>query len=268
MREVKLKMIRKLADKKERDRTSLFVIEGPHLIEEALKSGARIKLIVYSNDRNGEVIEKAKNKNIGTIRAGENELKKLSDTKTPQGIIGVVEKLKNDEDPLINAKDAFLLICEGIRDPGNLGSMIRTAAAAGCTGVFISGDSVDIYNPKVVRATGGSLFKVPVKAEADIRQVIKNLKNNKIAVFGTDAGAAPSVYSCILKRPFAVIIGSEGSGIKKEILSMCDRTVSVPMEAGVESLNASVSAAVVLFEAKRQNGHRKSGFETRPYKGK
>jgi len=248
----KIKLVKQLAGKKERDRSSLFVIEGPHLIEEALRSGVSIKFILYSGQYFGDAVSKAEKNNVEAVEIDEKELNALSGTKTPQGVLAVVEKLKNNADLIFGAEDAFVLICEGIQDPGNLGAMIRTAAAAGCTGVIISDDSVDIYNPKVVRATGGNLFRVPFIAEADVREAVKKLKSNGIAVIGTDAGARTAVYDIVLKRPFAVIIGSEGSGIKKDVLSLCGRTVNIPMAAGVESLNAAVSAAVILFEAVRQ----------------
>lgn len=248
----KIKLVKQLAGKKERDRSSLFVIEGPHLIEEALKSGARVKFVLCSDQCRESVLETAESLKLETVRVEEKEFQVISGTKTPQGVLAVVEKLKNNADLVFGAKDAFVLICDGIQDPGNLGAMIRTAAAAGCTGVIISDDSVDIYNPKVVRATGGNLFRVPFIAEADVREAVKKLKSNGIAVIGTDAGARTAVYDIVLKRPFAVIIGSEGSGIKKDVLSLCGRTVNIPMAAGVESLNAAVSAAVILFEAVRQ----------------
>lgn len=245
----KIKLIAKLKEKKFRDKEGLFIAEGLHLIEEAVKRGAAVDFIVYAEDFKGAGSFEGY---VNVFRLSKADFKKVADTETPQGIIAVVRRPQHAISSLFEGSAPFFVICDGIQDPGNLGTIIRTAAAAGCSGVAVSKDSVDPYNPKVVRSTGGSIFTIPVVAEVDVKEVIRAAKEKKVKVIAADASAKTDVFSADLKSPSAIVIGNEGAGSSNEVLALCDEKVSIPMKKGVESLNAAVSAAVILYEAVRQ----------------
>lgn len=248
----KVKLARKLKDKKERDKTSQFIVEGARQLGEAIKSGADIDFILNLENTGEELLAIAKSLNIENNEIDEKTLRSISDTETPQGILAVVNKHNFTFEDITKDNNPLVVVCDGIQDPGNLGAIIRSAAAAGASGVIISDDSVDVYNPKTVRSTGGALFKIPVLPEADIQNTISLLKEKGIKVLGADPRSSKSIYEAHFARPLAIVIGNEGNGIKENILSLCDEKVMIPMRDDVESLNAAVSASVILFEAVRQ----------------
>lgn len=178
--------------------------------------------------------------------------KSISDTGTPQGILALVKmpehnpnlSEKNDRVPL-------LLILETLQDPGNMGTIIRTAEGAGVTGILVSSDSVDIYNPKVVRATMGSIFRMNICVSTDLTGDICVLKKRGITVYGAHLNGE-AFYEKDLTKPAAFLIGNEGNGLSDETSSLSDELIRIPMMGKVESLNAAVSAAVISYEALRQ----------------
>lgn len=254
----KIKLVSQLKEKKFRDAEGLFIAEGEHVVEEAIKRGAAIEFVVYSEGfGNKELTLRIANSFYLTDR----DFKKISDTESPKGIIAVVRKpclagrqAQHAVSGLFEGESPFFMICDGIQDPGNLGTMIRSAAAAGCSGVAVSNNSVDPYNPKVVRGSGGCIFSIPVVAEVKVLDVLKAAKDKKVKTVAADASSKKTIYEADLKAPLALVIGSEGAGSSSDILSACDEPVSIPMKKDVESLNAAVSAAVILFEAVRQRG--------------
>ena len=251
----KIKLLSQLKEKKFRDKEALFIAEGEHVVEEAVKRGAAIEFIVCSEvcfdvaSRHGAALERSL-ENIYYL--SDRDFEKISDTENPKGIIAVVYKPKHGISVLTEGKEPFFVVCDGIQDPGNLGTIIRSAAAAGCTAVAVSDNSVDPFNPKAVRSSGGCIFSIPVVAEVKVDDVLKLSKEKGIKVLASASSAKKSIYEADLKPPVAVIIGNEGAGISQEIQSLCDETVSIPMKRDVESINAAVSASVILFEAVRQ----------------
>ena len=194
----------------------------------------------------------------------------ISDTGTPQGILALVRQKvndlsnvlseKNEKDSLdsnsadngLNVSDnAFILIIEKLQDPGNLGTIIRTAEGAGVTGIIISSDSVDIYNPKVVRSTMGSLFRVPIYVSDDLIKDIECLKENKVTVYGAHL-KGENIYDKDFKRACAFLIGNEGNGLSEEVSRTAEELIKIPMKGNVESLNAATSTAVIAYEVLRQ----------------
>ncbi len=175
----------------------------------------------------------------------------ICDTKTPQGILSLVKMPEYTLDDLLG-KHAHLLILEDIQDPGNLGTMLRTGEGAGITGVIMSKATVDIFHPKVIRSTMGSLFRVPFYIAEDLPQTIHAIKKQGIAVYaahlkGTLAYDRPDYTdSC------GFLIGNEGNGLSRESSALADTLIRIPMEGNVESLNAAIAAALLMFEVKRQ----------------
>lgn len=180
-------------------------------------------------------------------------MEKISDTVTPQGVIAVVACPKYEINTIVNDENGFVLLLEDIQDPGNMGTMFRTAEAAGVTGIIISNNSVDVYNPKTVRATMGSIFRMPFVYEESIENVTKKLVNDGYKVHAAALEGANSLYETAMTGRTGIIIGNEGNGLKAETIAAASDSVYIPMQGRVESLNASISAAVLLFEASRQH---------------
>ncbi len=187
---------------------------------------------------------------------------KLSDTRTPQGMVATV-RIPGESSILIEktgseggnggnngSSGVYFILC-GLQDPGNCGTIVRTAEAVGADGVILSEDSADPFSPKVVRSTMGAIFRVPVRVVKDIPGLLKEFKNRGTPVYGTHL-AGKDLYRADLSGPGAFLIGSEGKGLSEEIAGEADHLLRIPMEGRVESLNAAISAAVVGYEALRQ----------------
>ena len=187
---------------------------------------------------------------------------KMSDTKTPQGILSLVKQAKyTDEDLLNPARNRngsstgyapLVLVLEGIQDPGNLGTIFRCAEGAGVTGIYMSNDCADVYNPKVVRSTMGAIFRQPFKYSDNLLDTIKNLQNKGIVSYAAHLKAKSSYDELDFKKGTAFLIGNEGNGLSKELADAADDYLLIPMLGKVESMNAATSAAILTFEAARQ----------------
>lgn len=171
--------------------------------------------------------------------------KQLSDTVHPQGVLAVAEMPCWKEDEVLAQRAGKILLLDGIRDPGNLGTMIRTAEAAGVRAVYLSPDCVDLFNPKVIRSTMGSIFRVPVFS-AELTAVIRKLKAEDVQVYATSLSAQRSFRDVDLQHA-GIIIGSEANGISDAVLRIAADHIRIPMAGQVESLNAAVSAAILMF---------------------
>ena len=177
--------------------------------------------------------------------------KKMSDTVTPQGVMCVVDKAEYIFDDLINKNSLKVLVLEGVQDPGNLGTMLRTSEAAGFNFILADKNTVDVYNPKVIRSTMGSIFRVPVIYTDDILSDIDKLKNKGVKCVAAHLRGNKSYRDIDYPKKAAVFIGNEGKGLSDEISEKADILVKIPMEGKVESLNAAVAAALMMFEVGR-----------------
>lgn len=183
---------------------------------------------------------------------------RISDTVTPQGILAVVRQKKYGVEELLSDQTVrgqrapLLLMIEDLQDPGNLGTMFRTAEAAGVSGIIMSRETVDIYNPKAVRSTMGSVFRVPFLYTDSLTETIEDMRRRDIAVYAAALHHSLHYTEVDYKRGCAILIGNEGKGLRQETVEASTQAVSIPMQGKVESLNASVSAAVLLYEAARQ----------------
>ncbi|MFA4843384.1 MAG: 23S rRNA (guanosine(2251)-2'-O)-methyltransferase RlmB [Candidatus Margulisiibacteriota bacterium] len=244
----KLKLVKNLLEKRSaRRKEGKFVVEGPHLVEEA---GQRIEFIVYAERL--PIVEKLIGLSVPAYKVSSKEFAALSEVDAPQGVLAVVRTFQSKLDELLKGAKTLIVYCAGIQDPGNLGTIIRSADALGATGVILSKGTVDLYNPKVVRSTMGSLFHLPLVTVEDDAETIKQLKKNNVKIIATSAEAEKSCSDTELKGPVAVLIGNEGAGLAEEIIELADEVIKVPMAGKAESLNASVTTAILLYEISRQ----------------
>jgi RNA methyltransferase, TrmH family len=251
---LKLKLARSLMGRsKERRETQAFVVEGVRLAEEALASGWPFRFVLYTSglrERGLALVDKLKTGNVDVDEVDEATLHKISQTETSQGILAVLE-LPNYElriDESLN----FVLIPDSIRDPGNLGTLLRTAAAAGVQAVFVPPETTDAFAPKVVRAGMGAHFRLPIHflTWEEIRTATKSL-----TVYLADMQGSPC-WQTDFSLPLALIVGGEAAGATERARSLADLAVSIPMPGKAESLNAGVAGAILLFEVVRQRQFR------------
>jgi len=252
----KVKYFHSLKNKKTRRASAKFIVEGIHLVREALQSGSAERIIYGENilktAEGKELLGRIISSDIPNEEASEKIIGYLSDVETPQGIIASVMPKVCDLGDLFDAPDPLIVVACGIQDPGNLGTMIRTADAAGCTGIILSEGTVDPYNDKAVRASSGSIFHLNIVKIDDIIELVSALKRRGVKIISAVVGAEKDLYSSDLRGPVALMIGSESKGLPSDIERYSDETVSIPMVGRAESLNAAVSCAVLLYEALRQ----------------
>lgn len=178
--------------------------------------------------------------------------RKISDTCSPQGILCVMQSYDYQLSDMLQKEHPLLLLLEDIQDPGNLGTMIRTGEGAGIDGVILSRDTVDIYNPKTIRATMGSIYRMPFYYADDLAAVVLGLKEKGISVFAAHLKGTETYDVFDYTKGCAFLIGNEGNGLKTETAELADCYMRIPMEGNVESLNAGIAAAVLMYEASRQ----------------
>jgi TrmH family RNA methyltransferase len=244
----KIKLIRSLMGRaKDRREAGAFVVEGVRLVEEAEKRDWRFKFALYDgslNERGSSLVEHLLSRDVEVEEVSEQVMKSLSDTETPQGILAVLEFSQLS---IPDSRD-FILIPDQIRDPGNLGTLLRTAAAAGVQAVFLPPETTDAFAPKVVRSGMGAHFRLPVQSMKweKIRREIKDLQ-----VYLADMDGTPC-WDNDLRGQLALIIGSEAEGASPEARELATQKISIPMSGNMESLNASVAGSVLMFEVVRQ----------------
>ncbi len=247
----KLKLVRLLNGRpKDRRAENAFVAEGVRLVEDALAADWPIRFALFDetlSERGRRLVEKLKAKGYEVEEVAAPLMKPISETETPQGILAVL-KLPADQLPLTNYQ--FILIPDQIRDPGNLGTLLRTAAAAGVEAALIPPETTDPFAPKVVRAGMGAHFRLPVVSMGweEIRRVSESAK---LMVVLADMGGVPC-WQADLTRPLALIVGGEAEGASAPARELATEAISIPMPGGMESLNAGVAGSVLMFEVMRQ----------------
>lgn len=178
--------------------------------------------------------------------------KQISDTQTPQGIMAVIEMPQYELSDLLDGDRTHLLILESIQDPGNLGTMLRTGEGAGITGVIMNSQTVDLYNPKTVRSTMGSLYRMPYYISNDLEAAINFLKEKGVKLYAAHLKGELSYDEPEYTKACGFMIGNEGNGLSDQIADMADTYIKIPMEGKVESLNAAISATLLMYECNRQ----------------
>jgi TrmH family RNA methyltransferase len=242
-----------LLNKKIRDENGQFIIEGVRLVEDAFNHGAEILEVYYSNalsDRGKQLLRELETKQISIEEVDESVFSGIMDTSTSQGIAAVCRK---QTPSLPNGLD-FVIVADQLRDPGNLGALIRTAASAGAQAVLTTPDSVDLYSPKVLRSAMGAHFHI-ICAEMDWPS-IKELKQTNtpkgMSAYVAAANGDVVCWQSDFSRPVMLIIGSEADGATESAFQLADHRLSIPMPGNMESLNAAVAAGILIFEVVRQ----------------
>ena len=261
------KELEALNNRKTREKTGLFLAEGYHLIREAVRSGLAVRTAygdasLLEADREagrtlGRFLEECKADGIRTVLLAGPLFAKLAATETPQGVLATVEKPPAGEASLREAVGVpgdgkRILVLDRLQDPGNVGTLIRTADAAGFDAVLCVKGTADPYAPKVLRATQGSLFRLKFGFTEGAEETLRVLKEASKSVLVSDLKDARSAYGVPMKRDFALVIGNEGGGVSEAFRNGADERVTIPMEGETESLNASIAGAVLLFESVRQ----------------
>lgn len=239
---------------KERRAAGIFLTEGFKMFEEAPEE--MLKQVYLSEDALKKVGErpqlKEKLESTGYETVSAEVFARMSDTQTPQGILCVIERPVYTQEQLLKAKQPLLMILEDIQDPGNLGTIIRTGEGAGITGVIMSKRTVDIFNPKTIRATMGSVFRVPFIYVESLSETIGAVHGCGIHTYAAHLAGKAYYDACSYREPTAFLIGNEGNGLSPEIADMAEKYLKIPMEGRVESLNAAVAASLLMYEAHRQ----------------
>lgn len=252
-----LKHGKKLNIRKYRQEDNEFLIEGIRFVEEAVAAGADIRYCLISEslkgDRVSALLDKMHDKRIDVYTVEDELMSEICDTKNPQGIAAVVKRHELSAEEVIKGS-TFLIIIDRLQDPGNLGTIIRTAHAAGVDGIIISEGTVDPYSPKVLRSTMGSIFRLPLAECGDIPGVIKSIKASGFAVYASSPDGANPYYDENYISKTAIIVGNEANGIENEVIEQSDVLVKIPMPGECESLNASVACGILIFEVVRQRG--------------
>ncbi len=244
-----------LARKKERDRRGLFVVEGPKMFGEAPME--RIERVYLAQSAAAQMYEKYGDRLSGLSceTVSDEVFVKMSDTKTPQGILCLVRQQHYNIEEILREnkeKQMLFIILEDIQDPGNLGTIFRTAEAAGADGVIMSSWTADIYNPKTIRSTMGSVYRVPFFHVDQMEEAVRRLQKAGVAVYAAHLGGTAAYDACDYQKSTAFLIGNEAKGLREETAACADARITIPMAGKGESLNAAVASSILLFEAARQ----------------
>ena len=252
-----VKEIKKLKEKKYRDLNNKYTIEGIKLVKEAIKENVKIDKIVICEDclNDGSIdqslmYEIAKYDCMGV---SEKVFSSLTEVNTPQGILAVINKKDNKigkEDILYD--EDIILVLDGIQDPGNLGTILRTLDSTNLKQIILSEKCADPYNPKVVRSTMGAIFRVNIIESKNILETLKNIKKNKYKIMTTSLETDNSIYDVDYKKK-AIVIGNEANGVSIKVQDLADEKVKIPMLGKTESLNAAVATGIILYEYVRRN---------------
>ncbi|GBF80557.1 TrmH family RNA methyltransferase [Aphanothece sacrum] len=248
-----VKQIRQLHRTKGRREQNLFLLEGTHLLETACDTNCSLVTLCYTEQwfiRYPQLHSKASQKAQRSELVTPEVLETMATTVNPDGVITTAVY-----QPLMTSAIADFrlgLILERLQDPGNLGTIIRTAAAIEIDGIWLSDDSVDIDHPKVLRASAGAWFHLPITMTSDLVNLIKTYQEGGVKVIATLPDVNRTYWDLDLTQPTLILLGNEGAGLSQDLINLADETVTIPLGKGVESLNVAIAAALILYEAKRQ----------------
>jgi len=247
-----VKQIRKLHSSKERHKQELFLLEGTHLIEEACTTNYPLVTVCCTSQwqtTHEKLWLLAVEKCDRALVVSEDVMKALATTMQPDGVVAMAKQ--GDRGTLLPF-NGLQIALETVQDPGNLGTIIRTAAAAGASGLWLSKNSVDLYNPKVLRASAGQWFRLPMLESKDLQTTVIGAKQAGMQIIATLPDANLTYWQVDWQKPSLILLGNEGAGLSTELAQMADLSVKIPLQPGVESLNVAITAALILYEAQRQ----------------
>lgn len=235
---------------KARDEEKVFLVEGLRMFSEVPAEWVQkvyISESLYNKKKQELHLEK-----FSVEILSDSVFQYVSDTKTPQGILCIVEQKKYDIEELLNIENPHFMVLDNLQDPGNLGTIVRTAEGAGVDAIFLSKGSVDIYNPKTIRSTMGSIYRMPVVYVDDLLELLNVFRKKGIKSYAAHLDGKKSYDKEDYQSGTAVLIGNEGNGLRDEVSASADIWVQIPMQGKVESLNAAIAASILMFEVYRQ----------------
>ena len=232
-----------------------MLLDGWHVVGEALAAAVVIDTLAVCGElaaTERTILDRARRSGTEIVEVAETVMNALSPVKSPTGVVARATRPKLDPKVVLKPSPALVLSAIGVQDPGNVGAIIRAAAAAGCTGILVDETSADPWGWKALRASMGSAFHVPVIRNAHVLSSIDACKKGGLQIVATVPRNGTSMYELDFSRPMALLLGGEGAGLPQTLLKAADARVSIPMSASVESLNVAVAAALLLYEARRQ----------------
>jgi TrmH family RNA methyltransferase len=248
-----IKELRRAFSHAEMTKDGLVAIEGVRMIEEAIRSGLRFHTVFFrqSSQNLSERLLPQLSSHVAALLVPNEVFAGAVATEAPQGVAALVEAPRSDLGKVLTAENAVLIAAAGLQDPGNLGTLIRSAEAFGASGALLLEGTVSACNPKTIRAAAGSLFRLPV-VTAKFSELVPQLRERKIRLLATSSRKGRSLERIDLTGAVCILIGNEGTGLPRQFLSEADESIMIPHSTKVESLNAGVAAAVILYEAARQ----------------
>lgn len=244
-----VKKMKKLHRAKERREQQLFLLEGTHLLEEACAIAHPLVTVCCTEawqHQHPDLLQQIQAERIELVSA--EIIKAIATTVEPDGVVATARRLHQEA---IALQDLGLVL-ETIQDPGNLGTMIRSAAAAGVEGLWLSQDCVDLDNPKVLRASAGQWFRLPMFVNSDLKHDLLTSRARGMQIVATVPTANQTYWDVDFRKPSLILMGNEGAGLSPELMALADVAVTIPLSPGVESLNVAIAAALILYEARRQ----------------
>jgi TrmH family RNA methyltransferase len=255
-----VKHLRSLSEPKCRKKEKAFLIEGIKMVEEALRDDLGVRTVIAAPSlvqHHGKgVLKLAESKGINIVWISERLMDALSESKTPQPAMAVVSMKQHTEEGLLAQSAGLIVVAHQLQDPGNLGTIIRTAEAVGASGIAITSNTVDPFNAKAVRASMGSVLRLPIVHIGEVTAFINKCKEKGFQTAATALTGEKKHFDVDLAKPTAVIFGQEGTGLPQEIMADIDVRMRIPMADTIDSLNVAAAAAVILYEALRQRMHR------------
>ncbi|EKV03638.1 rRNA methylase [Leptolyngbya sp. PCC 7375] len=243
------KQFRKLHQAKERRRQNVFLLEGTHLLQEACAVEYPLLQVAFTENwghTHGDLLDCLKRLGTDIRLVSPDVLVSMCTTVSPDGVVAIARRMA--QSTRLAETVSLGVALQRLQDPGNLGTVIRTAAAAGCDRIWLTTDSVDLDHPKVLRATAGQWFRLPIQTIA----TLNDLKNLDVQLVATTPTASLDYWNLDLRQPTVFLMGNEGAGLSQQAMDLATHQVKIPLAAGVESLNVAIATALMLYEAKRQ----------------
>ena len=253
----KIKYLRSLYQKKYRRKYNQFVLEGVRLIEEAVQENVDLSQVFYSeyllrNEQGEKLLEQLQEKEVQIYEIDDGLLQQVADTVSPQGILAIVDKVEYELNDILENKDGLILVVDQIQDPGNLGTIIRTADAAGFDGIITTKGTVSLYNQKTIRATMGSFFRTPIAKVNDLNEFEHGISESDYNLVVADTAGDNYHFDIDYLPATAIIVGNEAHGPRQELIDLADQSIKIPLLGGAESLNVAMATSVIVYEAVRQ----------------
>lgn len=245
------KNTKKLKERKNRNKSNKYIIEGFRLVQEAFKANVDIDYLIVTKDGSEKIEQFLSDyitEQIKIYQVSDNLFKELVSTENPQGILAII----NMNVKPMNFNGNFYLLCDKLQDPGNIGTIIRTAHAAGVQGIILTKGTVDIYNEKAIRSTMGSIFYIPIHYDDDL-SLVKSLKSEGFKLIVTSLDTDKDFFQEDLRGKVILTVGNEGNGVSDEVFNLADTKVKIPMPGNAESLNVAIATSVIMYEKVRQD---------------